>query len=154
MNADFVNVFIEIALNILETTASTTVKARKPYLKRDQAARGDISCIVGLTGDLKGTVSVSFTSDCILGIVSNMFGEEMTEMNDEIKDAVGEFANMVAGGVSTKLAEMEKSLQLETNDIIMAETHDISHPVDHPVIAMPYRTEKGEFTVEVCFEEG
>ncbi len=153
MKADFVNFFIEAVINILETTAATAVKAKKPYLKKDTAARGDITCIIQLSGDLEGTVSVSFTQGCILGMVSNMFGEEMKEMNDEIKDAVGEFANMITGQVTIKFAELEKSLKFETSEIIMSNDHQITHKEDRPVIAMPYTTENGELTIEVCFEE-
>jgi chemotaxis protein CheX len=47
---------------------------------------------------------VSFTEASILPIVSNMFGEEIKEMNEEIKDAVGEITNMISGQASKRLA--------------------------------------------------
>ncbi len=153
MKADFVNFFIEAVLNILETTAATSAKAKKPYLKKDLSAKGDITCIIKLSGDFEGTVSVSFTKNCILSMVSNMFGEDMKEMNDEIKDAVGEFANMITGQVTTKFTELDKSTKFETSEIIMGNDHKITHIENRPVIAMPYGTDNGEFTIEVCFEE-
>jgi chemotaxis protein CheX len=56
---------------------------------------------------LTGSAAISFSEKSILGIVSAMFGENMTEIDEEITDAVGEISNMVASHVTTKLAEMD-----------------------------------------------
>ena len=79
MDVSLINPFIDATLNVLETMASTKAKAGKPYLKKDQVARGHVSGIMGLTGESKGAISVSFTEKSILPIVSNMLGEEMKE---------------------------------------------------------------------------
>ena len=97
MDVTLVNPFIDATLHVLETMASTKARAGKPYLKKDFVAKGDVSGVIGLTGETSGTISVSFTENSILAIVSSMFNEEMTELNDEIKDAVGEIANMISG---------------------------------------------------------
>ncbi len=153
MDAEFVNPFIEATLHILETTAKMQAKAKRPYLKKDEVAKGTISCMLELSGDFKGTISVSFMEDCILNIVSKMFMEEMTEVNDDIKDAVGEIGNMICGQVTTKLTELGKTLKAQMKIVSMGQDHTITHLSDRPVIAMPYDTENGEFTIEVCFEE-
>jgi chemotaxis protein CheX len=77
MDVNLINPFIDATLNVLETMASTKVQPGKPYLKKDEVARGDVSGVIGLTGEARGTISVSFTEKCILAIVSNMLGEEM-----------------------------------------------------------------------------
>ncbi len=153
MDANFVNFFLEATFYVFETTASTTVKARKPYRKRDKIAKGDITCIIALTGDFKGTVSISFAEACILSIVSKMFGEEMTDLNDEIKDAVGELANMISGQATTKFTETGNTVNAELSTVMMGPDHELDHLPDQPIIAMPYTTDSGEFTVEVCFEK-
>ncbi len=153
MEADLVNPFIEAVFHVLETTASTKSKAIGPYLKKEKAAIGEITCVMDLSGDISGTVSVSFTKKCILGIVSTMFGEEMTEIDDDVKDAAGEFANMISGQVTTKYAELGRSLKVKMSNVHTGENHEIGHIQSKPVIAMPYATENGEFTIEVCFDE-
>lgn len=153
MEATFINYFLESTFHVLETTASTKVSARKPYRKRNHVAKGEISCVINISGDLSGTVSLSFSKQCILNIVSSMFGEEMKELDDEIKDAVGEIANMIAGQATTKFTEYGKTVKAETATVIMGNTHDITHSPDLPVIALPYQTGSGDFTLEICFKE-
>jgi chemotaxis protein CheX len=153
MDAKVVNPFIEATLNVLETMASTKAEAGKPYLKEDQVARGDVSAILGLTGEAKGTISVSFSEKSILSIVSNMFGEEMKELNEEIEDAVGEITNMISGQARKKLEEQGKSFKAAIPTVIMGKNHTITHITKHPIIAIPFNTDNGEFTIELCFEE-
>jgi len=98
MDAKHVNAFIEAALSILETTAQTPAKAfDDPFLKEKPAAKGDITGIISISGNYNGTVSITYSEKLILHVVSTMFGEEMTEINDDIKDAVGELTNMISG---------------------------------------------------------
>ncbi len=97
MDAKIVNPFINATLNVLGTMAFVKAESGKPYLKNDDIAQGDVSGVVGFTGESNGTVSVTFDERCILKIVSNMFGEEMTQINNEITDAVGELTNMISG---------------------------------------------------------
>ena len=153
MDVNLVNPFIDATVNVLETMAFTKAQANKPYLKEDDIARGDVSGIIGLTGETSGTISVSFTEDSILAIVSNMFGEEMKEISDEIEDAVGEIANMISGQARQKLEEGGKSLKAAIPTVIKGKSHTITHMTPYPIIAVPFTTDNGDFTIEVCFEE-
>jgi len=153
MDANLINPFIEATLHVLETMASTRAEAGKPYLKKDQVARGDVSGVIGMTGEIRGTISISFSEASILPIVSNMLGEEMKEMNEEIKDAVGEVTNMISGQARKRLDEQGRSLKAAIPTVIMGKDHSITHMTTHPIIAIPFSTDNGEFTIEVCFEE-
>ena len=78
MDVKYINPFIEAAIHVLDTIAFTKAEFGKPFLKKDKYARGDVSAVIGLTGDVKGTISVSFTEQSIFTIVKNMFQEEIT----------------------------------------------------------------------------
>ncbi len=152
MDATLVNPFIEGALHILDTTAFVKVKPDPPFLKKDRKAHGDISGFIEISGDLSGTAAISFSKESILGIVSAMFGEEMTEINEEINDAVGEISNMVAGHVTTKIAEMGKKVIVKFKEIKSGKDAVIEHIEGVPhVLALPFRTTKGKVVIEVCY---
>ena len=152
MEAAIVNSFVDAMVMILQTYAVEDIRAYKPFLKRGDETKGDISGLVQITGEGNGSVAVVFYETCILGVVSNMFGEEMTELNDEIKDAVGEMVNMVAGQVNTKFTEMKKTLKAKLDTVQSGPCHAISHLPGRPVIVMPYSSSAGNFLLEMCFE--
>jgi chemotaxis protein CheX len=152
MDVTLVNPFVEGALHILDTTAFVKVKPDTPFLKKDSRPLGDISGILEISGDLKGSAAISFSERCILGIVSAMFGEDMTQINEEITDAVGEISNMIAGHVTTKIAEMDKRVKVK---FVKVCTGDES--IDHikeggHVLVLPFRTTKGRMVIEVCYD--
>jgi chemotaxis protein CheX len=153
MDAKFIDPFISATLNVLETMAFTKAEAGKPYLKKDQIASGDVSGVIGLTGEVSGTFSVSYSEESILAIVSNMFGEEVKEINEEIKDAVGEITNMISGQARQELDRLGRSLRAAIPTVIMGKNHTITHVTAYPIIAIPFSTSKGDFTIEVCFEQ-
>jgi len=152
VDVTLINPFINATINVLETMAFMTVSPGKPFLKTDIVAIGDITGIMGLTGVANGTVAVTFEADCILSIVSNMFGEDMKEINSEIIDAVGELTNMISGQARRELEEMGKSFKAAIPSVVAGHKHSITHYTDGPRIAIPFTTDHGEFVIEVCFE--
>ncbi len=152
MDVKLVNPFIDATINVLETMAFMTVIAGEPYLKTDNVAKGDVSGILGLTGVANGTIAVTFEAKCILAVVSNMFGETMSELNNEIADAVGELTNMISGQARRELGEMGKVFKAAIPSVIIGKNHSVIHFTNGPKIAIPFNTDNGDFTIEVCFE--
>jgi len=152
MNVKLINPFINATINVLETMAFMNVNAGKPYLKKDNVAVGDVTGVLGLTGAANGTISVTFEEKCILAVVSNMFGETMTELNSEIADAVGELTNMISGQARRELEEAGKVFRAAIPSVVTGRNHSITHYTDGPKIAIPFSTGNGDFTIEVCFE--
>ncbi|MFH2093042.1 MAG: chemotaxis protein CheX [Pseudomonadota bacterium] len=152
MDVRLVNPFINATINVLETMAFVTVDAGQPYLKRDNVAVGDVSGVLGLTGVANGTIAVTFEEKCILQVVSNMFGETMSELNSEIADAVGELTNMISGQARRELEEMGKVFKAAIPSVVTGRNHSITHYSNGPKIAIPFTTDSGKFTIEVCFE--
>jgi len=153
MDVKLVNPFINATINVLETMAFMKIDAGKPYLKKDSVAVGDVTGVLGLTGVANGTISVTFEEKCILAVVSNMFGETMTELNNEIADAVGELTNMISGQARRELGEMGRVLKAAIPSVITGINHSIIHLTQGPKIAIPFKTGDGKFTIEVCFEK-
>jgi chemotaxis protein CheX len=153
MDVRYVNPFIESTLHVLQTIASVKVEGGKPFLKKDLKALGDVSSIIGLTGDVKGTISVSFTENSILPIVSAMFKEEITVLNEDVTDAVGEITNMISGQARQKLEAIGINLKAAIPTVVMGKNHTISHITDQKIVAVPFFTDDGEFTIEICFEK-
>ncbi|RLB20127.1 MAG: chemotaxis protein CheX, partial [Deltaproteobacteria bacterium] len=68
-------------------------------------------------------------------------------------DAVGEIANMISGQARQKLEVMGRILHGSIPSVIVGKNHQIRHITSHPVIAVPFETENGGFTIEICIEE-
>ncbi|PID77940.1 MAG: chemotaxis protein CheX [Deltaproteobacteria bacterium] len=150
MEASLINPFINATRNVLEIMAFIKSEAGKPYLKQGDSAKGDVTGVIGLTGVANGTISVTFEESTILQIVSNMFGEEISSLNNDVVDAVGEITNMISGQARRELEGLGKVFEAAIPSVITGKNHTISHYANDAVISIPFKTEKGLFTIEVC----
>ena len=152
MKAEYINPFIKAVIEVVKVMASVKVKASKPYLKKDDLATGDVSSIVGMTGQSSGTFSLSFDEESMLLIASKMFGEEITTLDRDVSEVCGEIANMVSGQARRELETIGLRLDGAIPSVFGGKNHNILHFSDGPKIAIPFTAEKGKFTMEVCFE--
>ena len=153
MDVRFINPFLEGTVSVIKTMAFLDPVAGKPYLKKDNLARGDISGIIGLTGKIKGSLALSFNESCIVKIVSNMLGEQITTINGDIKDAVGELTNMVSGAARKKLEALGFVVTAAIPTVVSGKDHSIVHVLGGPSIIIPFDIpDCGTFVVDVCLK--
>ncbi len=153
LEAKVINPFLEAAANVLATMAMVQATPGKPFIKKDGAALGDVTGIIGITGDHQGSLSISFTKPCTLQVMANLMGLEVTEINEEVCDAVGEITNMISGDARRRLEAQEIMLQGGTPTVVSGENHSITHIHDGPYLAVPFSTPSGDFTVEIAFNK-
>ena len=75
---------------------------------------------------------------------------EATEIDDEVVDAVGELANMVAGAAKAELEEYKLSVSLP--NVITGRGHEIRFPSNVTPICVPFETPWGPLALEVGFD--
>lgn len=150
MDATIINPIINATINVLDTMAFVKAKPGKPYLKKDDIARGDVTGVIGMTGAAHGTVSVTFEEESILKIVSNMFGESIESVDNEVADAVGELTNMISGQARMELEQKGKVFDAAIPSVITGKGHRVIHITEGPKIAIPFSMDEGMFTIEVC----
>ena len=144
--------FITAVTMVLSTMAGVTPTAGKPYVKKNLRASGDISAIVGITGAHRGTISLTFSRSCAVHLVKAMLGDDISDIIQDTSDAVGEITNMVSGQARAGLAGMGIVLQGSTPSIVLGDNHTLAHISSSPIIAIPFSTDAGNFTLEFCLE--
>jgi chemotaxis protein CheX len=152
MDVKLINPFITATLDVLSTMASIECKPGKAYVKQNNIAKGDVTGIIGLTGTINGTIAVTFDEKSILQVVSTMFGEELTELDEEIIDAVGELTNMISGQAINDLVQIGINFDIAVPSVIYGKNHIVKHITKGPKIAVPFATDIGSFTIEISFD--
>ena len=123
-------------------------------LKKTNIAHGDVTGLMGMTGDkVKGSFSISFSKAAILDITERMIGEKVTTINDTVTDMVGELTNMATGGAKKLLADKGHDFDMAIPVVIAGVNHEIIHKSKGPIINVPFTIESGEFFIEISFED-
>ncbi|MCK6571269.1 chemotaxis protein CheX [Myxococcota bacterium] len=154
MRADFINPFITSTVRVIATMASIQPQPGRPRIKPDLRTYADVTGIIGLLGEgVEGTMAISFAEACILRVVSNMLGEEITDLNNEIEDAVGELTNMISGAARAELETKGYSFRMAIPSVITRRGHSIAVITRFPIVQIPFETDYGPFYVEACLHQ-
>jgi len=152
MDVKYINPFLNGTLEVLKKMAFLDAVPGKASVKKDETASGDVSGIIGITGDAVGSLARSFSEKCICKIVSNMLGEEHHEVTKDIIDAVGELTNMISGASRTQLEKMGMAVYAAIPTVVHGHEHTITHILKSPSIVIPFSTAAGPFFVDVCIK--
>ncbi|OHB68693.1 MAG: hypothetical protein A2W17_11335 [Planctomycetes bacterium RBG_16_41_13] len=116
----------EATTSLFETMIMMDMKFKEYALVDETKIKSDVVCMISFTGEYHGIVSLFCSKELALQIASNMLMEEQTTLSTEVKDAVGEVLNMIAGGVKTKIAEKYGEMYLSIPLVIAGEDISVS----------------------------
>jgi len=111
-----------------------------------------ISAVVGIAGSISVLVDICCTKPAALEIASALLDEKVAEMNEEVLDAVGELANLLAGTMKGKLSTPNSRLELTVPFVISGDRYTIKRPVNSLSVQVPFllnNINRFEFTVVV-----
>ena len=150
MDIKYINPFIKAVQNIFNTMIDIPFKLGQPSLKKDRLPTHEISAIIGLSGSVTGCVVINMSKAIAFEMVAALIGEEVTELDDDCTDAIGEIANMVAGNAKTDFPGANNSISVPS---VIIGQHKVSYPTGLPIISIPCETNKGQFMIEVAIKE-
>ncbi len=153
MDIKYINPFIESVLNNLEQMAALKAVKMQVSVTKEAKTHAEISGVIGLSGGVKGSAVISFPKSIALAVASAMFMEELKELNDDVKDAIGEFANIVVGNARNRLVDEGLNITISTPTIIVGKDHEISHPQNIPFLVIPFQTDLGIFQINIGVKE-
>ena len=151
MDIRYINPFMASVRDVFRTMANVEVQILKPRVRTDERRLPGVSGVIGLSGDVTGACVLCLPSEVACKLASAFSGEEMTESHPDFADAIGELANMVAGGAKSQLGGLAVSISLPS--VVIGDPHEVGVtglPSDTPRVVIPCQTEMGQFQVEVA----
>jgi chemotaxis protein CheX len=111
----------------------------------------NLSSLIGLAGDLKGILAVHCPAAVAMGITTAMLGLEVKELGEEVKDAIGEIANMIAGGLKVALAAEGKKIELAIPTTVIGKSIRTSGLSGASRVMVPFSSPIGWFGIELRY---
>ncbi len=152
MDVRFINPVLESTVQTLEKMAALVPEVGKPALKQGRRARGCVTGMMSMRGrNVEGSIALSFSLPVIRQLVKQMLRMEISSIDETASDLAGELSNIVAGQSKTKLAESGLDIDMSLPVVLAGVDHDIDHRIEAPVVVLPFKTQTGDFFVELCF---
>ncbi len=139
---------VEATQEIFDSMIMAPVQAHSSLQEKVTHFDNTVSSVVGLAGDFQGLVGVHAGEDVARGIAGAFLESEFEEVNEEVKDAMCELANMLAGSIKTSLTQQQYNVQISIPSVIHGDYSMIIYS-QAEWIMLPFETDTGRFLVEV-----
>lgn len=152
MRVEYINPFVEATFKILEQVLGEVPVREKLYLKNTSQPVYGVAVIVGLAGDVEGRVLFDMSAETALSIASSMNGEQLTVMDELVKETIMELANMITASAITKLQDLGYSFDLTPPAIFTGDNMQILNSGVEALI-VPVRLQQGKLEINVAIRE-
>jgi len=149
-NAKMIIPFVNAVQAVFSTMVGVKATPGRPYIKSAATPNHDVSAIVGFSGEVTGSVVVSFAEAAAIKLVASFAGSEMAVGSPDFADAIGELGNMIAGNAKKDLGG-NASIGVPT--VIIGRSHVLARLSDVPCVVIPCTTPVGDFAVEVSIKQ-
>ena len=159
-NEKLMPAFRESTREAFETMAMTSIEIGAAIPKQKGQPEGAISGTIGISGSVQataapicGNVSLIFEKNTVERIFKAMtgMGSDETVNADELKDVVGELANMVAGGAKSKTQGNGVDFNISLPTVVVGEKHHLEMPSNTKSFVVPLKANSDTFFLELSF---
>ena len=151
--------FTQACKKVFKTLIDLEITPEHSYLfdknavhTQNMSKEWDISAVIGLAGDARGAVVISMKKELAFRLTGILTGKTHTNLDDDVRDAMGEIINIITGNAKQGLETVFK-LVVSLPTIIKGDEHSISWPgsgVHAQIVCIPFTIfENYEFILSV-----
>jgi chemotaxis protein CheX len=134
---------------IFETMIMVDISAGDPVIEKINNFKCSVSGVIGLAGSCKGMLAIHLPDKVAMSITGSFLGMEVTEVDDDVTDAIGELANMVAGNIKMILDEAGNNVTVSIPSCVHGEEYTMDTVSDSQRVVIPFNIDSGQFLVEL-----
>lgn len=113
-----------------------------------------VTSMVGLAGSHSGILAIHCPKKLALQVASNMLGMEVTEVDDDVNDAMGEIANMVGGDVKHIFSPKGADINLSIPTVIYGSDYALESISSAESLVMPFVCGEDRFLLSFKIGKG
>lgn len=145
---EMIDFVITSAKEVFSTIIMTNIESQSNVGLETKQKLCGVTGMVGLTGTYSGLISIHCSYDFSKEITLHMLGmtdEEITE--DDIHDALGEIANMLAGSIKMILTKGGMDVKLSVPTIISGTDYTFDVLSEENAVVVPFIANQHEFLI-------
>jgi len=136
---------------IFNTMIFMEISAGDPFTNGKRTIASHVSAMIGLSGDFTGMLYLHCPEPVALAIAGAMLGMDLERIDTDVKDALGEITNMMAGGLKEALTAENIALEIAIPTAVSGQAYTISSPSGSERLVIPFTVEQGQFIVEMKY---
>lgn len=138
---------------VFATMLSSELTPGEAFEDTEPLYKSEVTALIGLAGNVAGYISLHCSDSQAKAFTARLLGCEPDEVSslDDVRDAIGEIVNMVAGSVKAALSQ-SVTVEIALPTVIMTPKPDIRVKGCNGVV-VPLEDSSGVFHVELVIAE-
>jgi chemotaxis protein CheX len=151
MEVEHMQPFVDETINTCEVMLGIKPETKELETKDSTDGTYDISAIIGISGSGAGGVVMSFPEDVACKLVSKMLGEDLTELDQDVCDGIGELVNIITGNAKRGLVKFGyENLSLSLPNVVVGKHRTVWRTKDMPCLMKRFfSSDLGSFSIEL-----
>lgn len=146
---DFAEKIVEVTREIFETMIMADVTPGVPLSEHVSRFTCSLSAMVGFAGFKQGNLSIHAPEKVAKGLTQDFLGMEVDEINEDVEDAMGELANMLAGSLKPFISANGGKVELSLPSVVHGEEYTLTVINKADWIIVPFKVSHGDFLVSL-----
>jgi chemotaxis protein CheX len=149
VDVNYINPFIESVCELFTTMLGCHPKRGDVGVSKGDSGIREVTALIGLSGPVRGMVSVSFPVITALNIACKLMGRETKLVDESLSDVVAECVNIISGSAKAKLNQGGAPIDLSLPTVIRGNGYNVDYPKKTLWLEVPFTSEMGSFSLRV-----
>jgi chemotaxis protein CheX len=149
---DFHAKIVEVTKEIFETMIMLDVTPGQPLAEHVSRFNCSLSAMVGFAGFKQGNLTIHTPEKVAIGLTQSFLGTDIEEINEDVQDAMGELANMIAGSLKPIISNEGKTVELSLPSVVYGKEYTMTAVAKSDWIIVPFTVSYGQFLVSLEFK--
>jgi CheY-specific phosphatase CheX len=153
LDVRFINPFVAGVSDVFTKVLGAWARREAPRLSRDAVPDENLAAFIGLSGPVRGAVTLVLPVRTGLAVVQRMLGTPVTPDSPDLADGLAEVVNMIAGGAKARLAaEATGPIDLGLPSVIRGHQFSVCYPSHTVWLEIPFDTQLGGCQLRITLE--
>jgi chemotaxis protein CheX len=137
--------------DVFSTMVMMELENGSPIIGKGGEIQSNISSMLGLGGGVRGILAIHCPADVAKGITGAFLGMDIEGLNDDVKDAICELNNMVAGNLKVFFSGIGIDIKLAIPTSVIGQSYQTSGMFGATRIVVPFVSANGTFWIELKY---
>jgi len=149
LETDLQQVIIHATQDVFDTMLMLPLTSGAALADKIYQFNDSVSGMLGFSGDIQGMLTIHCPRNVAFAITEQLLGMSVDSVDEDVKDTIGEMANMVLGGIKTTFLNQGTDISLAIPTVMSGRSYQVKGIDYASWTTVPFYLDDGEFLVEL-----
>lgn len=149
METDLQQQIIAATLEVFDTMLMLPITSGTALVDKVYQFNHSVSGMLGFSGDIQGMLTIHCPQNVAFAITEQLLGMSVASVDEDVKDTIGEMANMILGGIKDAFLKGGTDISLAIPTVMAGRSYQVKGVDYASWTTVPFYLDDGEFLVEL-----